>query len=129
VALLGCGRLPPSVGQAVYERWMAALRGACGEIGAAFRVIHYKQPFRTLDSSPLVQACRGELSRYGLDAGLHSLSSTNEANVFSRFGIECAAIGPGQGVGNSHAPNERVRIGQLHDATRFYKGVIERICL
>jgi succinyl-diaminopimelate desuccinylase len=129
VTLLGCGRMPPSVDQAADERWMAALRAACEDIGAAFRITEHKQPFQTRATSPLVEACQSELRHSGLNSACHSLSSTNEANVFSRFGIECVAVGPGKSVGNSHAPNEHVKIEQLHQAVRFYKGVIERICL
>ena len=129
VVMLGCGRLPPSVPEGEYEKWMASLRDACGEVGARFRVSEHKGPFRTSENSPLVESCRAELESMGLDSRCQSLSATNEANVFSRFGIPSVAIGPGQSVGNSHAPNEHVRIEQLRDAVRFYKGVIERMCL
>ena len=136
VKLSGCCRLPPSVSNEVYEKWMEGLREACDQVGAVFRVTDYKQPFRTPSDHPLVQICleeRAKLqSKSATDASqmaLQAQSVANEANVFSRFGIPCVVVGPGQGVGNSHAPNEHVRIEQLHDATRFYRGVLERVCL
>lgn len=125
----GCCRLPPTVSNEVYEKWMELLRSACLDVGAVFRVTEYKQPFRTDASSSFVEVCRGELEKLGLPATCRTQSVANEANVFSRFGIPCVVIGPGRGVGNSHAPNEHVRIDQLHQAIQFYRGVIERVSL
>lgn len=129
VKMHGCCRLPPSVTHEVYERWMAALREACGVVGASFRVTDYKQPFKSSTSSELVRACQEELRRLGLPSECTTHAATNEANVFSRFGIECLVIGPGRGVGNSHSPDEHIKIEQLHQGVRFYESVIERLCI
>jgi acetylornithine deacetylase/succinyl-diaminopimelate desuccinylase-like protein len=129
VKFKGCCRLPPSVSNEVYEKWMESLRVACSNAGGVFRITEYKQPFRTELNSPLVEVCRGVLEDLGLPAACEAQSVANEANVFSRFGIPCVVVGPGRGVGNSHAPNEHVRIEQLHQAVRFYRGVIERVSL
>jgi len=129
VKFKGCCRLPPSVSNEIYERWMETLRKACSDVGGVFRITEYKQPFRTDMSLPLVQVCQRELEALGLSGVCGTQSVANEANVFSRFGIPCVVVGPGQGVGNSHAPNEHVRIEQLHQAVRFYRGVLERVSL
>ncbi len=129
VKFSGCCRLPPTVSNEVYESWMELLRAACEEVGALFRITEYKQPFRTEATSPLVEVVLSELDKLGLPATCGAQSVANEANVFSRFGIPCVVIGPGQGVGNSHAPNEHVRIDQLHQAIQFYRGVLERVSL
>ena len=129
VKFSGCCRLPPSVSNEVYERWMETLRHACSQVGGVFRITEYKQPFRTDMSSPLVQVCLDILKAEGLSGECGTQSVANEANVFSRFGIPCVVVGPGRGVGNSHAPNEHVRIEQLHQAVRFYRGVVERVSL
>ena len=129
VKFSGCCRLPPTVSNDVYEKWMEVLRLACDEVGAVFRVTEYKQPFRTDSNSPFVEVCLEELGKLGLPDACEAQSVANEANVFSRFGIPCVVFGPGRGVGNSHAPNEHVRIDQLHAATRFYRGVLERVSL
>jgi succinyl-diaminopimelate desuccinylase len=129
VKFSGCCRLPPSVSNEVYERWMETLRHACAEVGGVFRITEYKQPFRTIENSPLVEVCQAVLKDLGLPPECGAQSVANEANVFSRFGIPCVVIGPGRGVGNSHAPNEHVRIDQLHQAVRFYRGVLERVSL
>lgn len=129
VKFKGCCRLPPSVSNETYEKWMETLRLACAEAGGVFRITEYKQPFRTDPSSPLVEVCQRVLRDIGLPADYGAQSVANEANVFSRFGIPCVVVGPGRGVGNSHAPNEHVRIDQLHQAVRFYRGVIERVSL
>lgn len=125
----GCCRLPPTVTNEVYEDWMSLLREACEEVGAVLRIADYKQPFRTTADTPLIAVCQEELKALGKSPHRGTLPLTNEANVFSRFGISCLVIGPGKGVGNSHAPNERVRIEELHEAVRFYTGVLKKVCL
>lgn len=129
VKLSGCCRLPPSVTDDVYNDWMAILRRACEDVGAVFRVTDYKQPFRTKQDESLIKICQDELAKLGRPTRCAAQSVATEANVFHRFGITSVVIGPGQGVGNSHAPNERVKIDELHEAVRFYKGVLERVCL
>ena len=129
VKFSGCCRMPPTVTHEVYEEWMTTLRRACESVGAVFRVTDYKQPFRTAAEDDLLKICQEELARQGLPAMPEAQSVTNEANVFHRFGISCVVIGPGRGVGNSHAPNESIKISQLNEATRFYRSVLERVCL
>ena len=129
VKLSGCVRLPPTVSQADYEKWMFSLRQACSDEGAVFRIGDYKQPFRTDAKSSLVEVCSSALKGLGVDAPLAAQAVANEANVFAKFGIDCAVWGPGQGVGNSHTPNECVRIAELDRAMEFYRHVIERMCL
>ncbi len=129
VRISGCCRVPPTVETETYENWMGLLRGACETVGAIFRITDYKQPYRASESSNFIQICQAQLEKQGASSQRHALSASNEANVFNRFGIECVVIGPGQGVGNSHSPNEHVKISDLQSAIDFYKGVIERICL
>lgn len=126
VKFSGCVRLPPTVSNEVYEKWMEIIRVACAQVGGVFRITEYKQPFRTLAGSPLVEICQRQLASQGLPSECGAQSVANEANVFSRFGIPCVVVGPGRGVGNSHAPNEHVRIEQLHQAVQFYRGVLAR---
>jgi acetylornithine deacetylase/succinyl-diaminopimelate desuccinylase-like protein len=129
IKMVGCCRLPPSVTDDVYHGWMESLRHSCSQLGATFRIADYKQPFRTSLSSDFVKHCQAELKNLGLQSSVATQSSTNEANVFSRFGLECLVFGAGRGVGNSHAPNEFVKISDLEAATKFYRGVLERVCL
>jgi succinyl-diaminopimelate desuccinylase len=129
VKILGCVRLPPTVSQADYEGWMQMLREACAAEGAVFRIGDYKPPFRTAESSAIIENCRRILSEMQIDATLSTQAVANEANVFAKFGIDCAVWGPGQGVGNSHTPNEYVRIQELDRATGFYRLVIKQMCL
>jgi acetylornithine deacetylase/succinyl-diaminopimelate desuccinylase-like protein len=129
VKISGCVRLTPSVTHEVYVEWMEILRKACEAVGAVFRVTDYKQPFKTSLEEPLLKICQGELQKMGLPTHCGAQSVANEANVFSRFGIASVVIGPGRGVGNSHAPNEHVKIEDLDKAAQFYKAVLERVCL
>lgn len=129
VKISGCVRLPPTVSQSDYEGWMLILREACRAEDAVFRIGDYKQPFRSKTNSVLVETCRSILKEMGIDAALGAQAVSNEANVFAKFGLDCAVWGPGQGVGNSHTPNEYVRIPELDRATDFYRRVIEQMCI
>ena len=125
----GCCRIPPSVNQQIYEGWMDKLRTACAATGSVFRVTEYKQPFRSSLETPFAKACQAQLSELNLPTECGTQSVTNEANVFSRLGIECLVIGPGLGVGNSHSPEEHVKLSQLEAATEFYVGIMRRVGL
>ncbi|MEN0060176.1 MAG: M20/M25/M40 family metallo-hydrolase [Bdellovibrio sp.] len=129
VQISGTCRIPPVITHDIYESWMDQLRQVCEENGASFRVNDYKKPFRTELNSMLVKGCLDELRAMGLDTQPLSLSSTNEASIFSRVGIECVCFGPGKREGNIHTPQEHVALQDLHNATAFYKRIIERFCI
>lgn len=129
VKLSGCVRLPPTVSQSDYETWMQLLRDACSSEGAVFRIGDYKAPFRVSGDSEFVRTCETVLTEMGINAPRATQAVANEANVFAKFGLDCLVWGPGQGVGNSHTPNECVKISDLTLATDFYRRVIERMCL
>ena len=129
VKFTGCCRLTPAVTQEIYEGWMGTLRRACEEVGAIFRITDYKPPFRTPSNSTLVAACQSQLRDMARPDECMAQAVTNEAHVFSRLGIECVVLGPGRGVGNSHTPDEHVKIQDLQDATQMYRGILQRVCL
>lgn len=129
VQLFGTCRILPSVDQEVYEGWMKTLGDVCAENHVHFKVTDYKKPFRTDEDSMLVRGCLQELSDMGLSDQVITQSSTNEASIFSRIGIECVCFGAGKREGNMHTPHENVAIEDLHKATEFYKRIIERFCL
>jgi succinyl-diaminopimelate desuccinylase len=129
VRMTGCCRLPPSVTDAVYEGWMAKLEGAVEAVGATFRVTDYRKGFTTDAQSEFVQTAQEILAKMDLPSGVHKITGATEASVLSRLGIECLVWGPGQGIGNSHAPNENIKLSDLKTATEFYKRLIERFCL
>lgn len=129
ILMTGCCRLPPSVTDAVYEGWMSRLQAAVESVGATFRVTDYRKGFSVPTESEFVKTTRKILSEMGLDAGLHKTTAATEASVLNRLGIECLVWGPGQSVGNSHAPNESIKISDLRAATDFYTRLIERFCL
>lgn len=129
VRITGSVRLPPSVTDRIYEGWMKNLEGAVQAAGATFRVKDYRKGFATSPESDFVLQSQAILKEMGLGAAPRKMSVATEASVFSRLGIECLVWGPGQSVGNSHAPNESIKIGDLRLATEFYKRVLERFCL
>ncbi len=129
VSVIGSCRLPPSVTDAAFEGWMKKLGEAMQTVGATFRVKDYRKGFRTPLDSGFVRESQGILSEMGLDSALSKITVATEASVFGRLGIECLVWGPGQSVGNSHAPNESVNISDLRKAIEFYKFSMERFCL
>jgi len=129
VRLLGSCRLPPSITPALYDQWLQKLERAVREVGATFRVRDYRTGFRTEESGEFVQGTQELLKEMGLPATTAKMTMATEANVFQRLGMECLVWGPGQSVGNSHAPNERIKISDLAKATDFYRRFMERFCL
>ena len=108
---------------------MRQLAEAVQREGATFRVKDYKRGFMAKEETEFVSAVRAVAQALGLAPDLHKLAQTTEANVFSRLGAECLVWGPGQSVGNSHAPNECVSISDLRRAAEFYGRLVERFCL
>lgn len=129
IILSGSCRLPPSVTDAIYEGWMRNLNMAVQEVGATFRVKDYKRGFAASPETDFVKGAQSVLEQMGLNSKLQKLAQTTEANVFHRMGAECLVWGPGQSVGNSHAPNESIRIADLRQAAEFYSRLLERFCL
>ncbi len=129
VRMMGSCRLPPSVSDVTYQRWMENLKMACEKVGASFRVCDYKKGFFTASDAELVKLGQKTLKTMGESSELLKTPLSTEASVFSRMGIECLVFGPGQGAGNSHAPNEKVKISDLEKATEFYKEMIKEVCL
>ena len=129
VRITGSCRLPPSVTDAVYEGWMQKLEASVQSVGATFRVKDYRKGFTTNPLSQFVVQSQALLAEMGLSADLHKITMATEASVFSRLGVECLVWGPGLSVGNSHAPNESIRMSELKQASAFYTRAIERFCL
>ena len=129
VDIFGNCRMNPDVDQTRYEKWMIELGKACASVGAEFRVTDYKKPFLTSLESDFAKGCLQELRALSPKAELVTQSSTNEASLFSRLGIECLGFGPGEREGNIHTPNENVSLEDLSHAIEFYKRALRRFCL
>ncbi len=129
VVLTGSCRIPAVVPDQMYEGWIRRLHDECETVGATFSVVDYKSAFRTAPEAASVRAAQKVAGQLGLATETTTVSASTEANVFSRFGAECLVLGPGQGVGNSHAPNENIKIEELQLAVTFYRQLIEELCL
>lgn len=125
IRLTGSCHLPPVVTDGMYLEWMDELKAGCNACGAIFALKDYKPAFSAPNPTPFYTTCESVLNDLGLKSEKAAAVCT-EASVFSRMGIECLVFGPGQSVGNSHAPNESIRIEELHIATEFYTRVLER---
>lgn len=129
VFISGTCRIPPVVSNEIYDQWMALLKKKSESVGADFRVTDYKRPYRTDEKSIFVKGCLEELKEMGLSTKVSTQSSTNEASIWSRIGIECISFGPGAREGNIHTPREHVALDDLKKSVEFYRRVIERFCL
>lgn len=129
VALTGSCRLPPTVTDQAYEQWMRILQRACLDSGATFRVRDYRKGFETGDRGDLAQVAEKTLSALGLSPAPTTYAGATEASVFSRWGTQCLVWGAGQSVGNSHAPNESIKMSDLDTAVEFYRRFLEGFCL
>lgn len=129
IYLGGSCRVPPIVSQDQYESWMKNIGDLCNKIGAEFKVLDYKRPYRTPENSILVRGCLAELKKLNPNAQCMSQPNTNEASLFSRTQIECVAFGAGLRQGNIHTPNENVKIQDLELSIEFYKKCLERFCI
>lgn len=129
VFISGTCRIPPVVSHEIYDGWMAFLKDKADLVGANFIVKDYKRPYRTDEKSSFVKGCLEELKEMGLSTNITTQSSTNEASIWSRVGIECISFGPGTREGNIHTPKEHVALEDLKKSVEFYRRVIERFCL
>lgn len=129
VIISGCCRVPPIVVEPIYSSWLKTVGAICNDLGAEFNIKEFRKPFMLSSKSEFLKSAFEVMITSGYSSGLLKSSVCTEANIFSRFGIECLVVGPGKGIGNSFAPNEKVSITELHQATEFYKTMIERTCL
>jgi succinyl-diaminopimelate desuccinylase len=121
--------MTPMITTGIYESWMRRLEAVCRAMGSTLRILDYKKPYQVEAQSPLLKIAREEMRGMGRTDVLATQSSTNEASLFSRVGIECISFGPGRREGNIHTPQEHVLIEDLKTAIEFYKRMLGRICL
>jgi acetylornithine deacetylase/succinyl-diaminopimelate desuccinylase-like protein len=127
VQLSGICHLPSTVTDQDYRKWIEFLRTECERVGADFAVREYKPAFHFKPESSLSQLGSDVSGRLGMSRELVQIPTCTEANVFSRFGVDCLVIGPGMGVGNSRAPNEKIKMSDLHRATEFYRMMLKEL--
>lgn len=129
IILSGCCRLPPNVTTEVYREWMSQLEACCKKNEAELKILDYKKPYQSDQSSEFFKICKDTLSEMSLASEPSTLPATNEASLLSRVGINCISFGPGKRDGNIHTPTEHVLLEDLNKSIQFYTKVIERYCL
>lgn len=129
VIISGSCRVPPAVKEPIYSAWIKKVGSICETLGAEFNIKEYRKPFMLSSKSDFLKKAYELMLTSGFSTSLIKSSVCTEANIFSRFGIESLVLGPGKGIGNSYAPNEKVSIKELHQATEFYKKMIESNCV
>ncbi len=128
VQISGSCRIPPSVDDSIYREWMNDVDQVCKSIGGTFLVRDYRRGFDSTQSEFVDQVCQINKS-IGLMDDVIAIPTTTEASVFSKLGISCVAYGAGRGIGNSHEPNEMVKLSELQKSIEFYKTCIKRFSL
>lgn len=129
VDIEGIVGITPKISNETYEAWIKEFGELCQQVGADFRVNDYKRPYRTDAKSNLVRSSQDILTKMGRSSEVGTHSSTNEASLFSRVGIECISFGPGAREGNIHTPEEHVKLEDLKAAVEFYRQLMERFCV
>jgi acetylornithine deacetylase/succinyl-diaminopimelate desuccinylase-like protein len=129
ILIQGVCRIPPMITPEIYEAWFEDLKIIGEQNGVTFKVTDSKRPFRTHRESDLIQTSLKILKDLNMNVQCGSQSSTNEASVLSRWGVESVSFGPGKREGNIHTPQEHVEINQLEKSVEFYRHCIERFCL
>lgn len=128
IRLTGSCRLPPGVIDKDYAAWVEEMRQICNRVGARFSLADYKGAFVQKNDSQMVRQCTSIIERAGASPAHLQFSTSTEANVFHRFGIECILFGPGVSTGNVHGPNEQVHIADLERAINLYEKLIVELC-
>ena len=126
--LMGCVNWPSAVEEETYRLWMEKLEGQCNNVGASFQVRDFKKPFLTSPESEFAKTTLEIIRSEQSAAQLSTQPVTNEANVFSKFGIETLAFGPGHRDENAHTPEESMDIDDLHLAIKIYEKIIDKLC-
>jgi len=129
IQILATCRIPPSIQSETLENWLDTIKSSCHAVQCQFQINDYKKPFRVPDNSILLKSCIDEARSIGLESEIITLSSTNEASLFSRLGVECVCFGPGERGDNLHTAKESVKISQLNQAIEFYARLMKRLCL
>ena len=78
---------------------------------------------------PLSRVCEEAMNEVELKPEFSKLSTSTEAAVYSSSGYDSLVFGPGDSAGNSHGPNESVKVEDLEKAVDFYERVIAKVCL
>ncbi len=129
ITFSGCCRILPIVDEAQIESWMQALKESCHSVGANFKITNNKKPFHSHEKTAFARVCQEVIANLHSQSDFKKTTTCTEANVLSHFGVECLVWGPGQGVANTHQPNENIKISDLDKAVRFYSDVIEKFCI
>jgi acetylornithine deacetylase/succinyl-diaminopimelate desuccinylase-like protein len=127
--LSGAVRWTSQVPEAVYTQWMGFIAQTCKDVGAVFRILDVKKPFSTDPTSAFAKDCVHTIRDLGVSSDMRTQPVTNEANVLSRFGLDCIVFGPGHRQNNTHTPEEHVLLQDLKTAEDFYLRMIEKVCL
>ena len=122
-------RFPPSISDGQFSAWMDEWALICERNESQMRVIDYKKPFSLNCEHEWVKSLQKIAAQVGLDQTLGTIETATEASVFQRLGVDCVVFGPGQGIGNSCAPDERVHLDELERAKNFYQALFEQVCL
>ncbi len=127
VLIKGCVRIPPRVDESNYLSWMGELKDTCASVDSNFTIVDYKPPYdsSSKEKTGVFELCVKAAQRVDLKSDFHTQSTTCEANVFSRVGVDCVVFGPGSLEISGHTPQEHVEIAHLEKAIEFYSEVLK----
>jgi len=112
-----------------FKERIAAVARNFRAVSIECRRVFATQRFFTDPSSTFMSTLKADMTRTGLPSEHHVGNFVSEAAHFAEKGYEAIAFGAGEGPEHVNCPNEKVRIGDLHSAVRFYSRAIEAFCL
>jgi acetylornithine deacetylase/succinyl-diaminopimelate desuccinylase-like protein len=96
--------------------------------GAAVEEIRSNPPLNMPPDSEIVRRVGDAQGACGLARAFVVKSGNTEGAIFHDMGAQAVITGPGQAVGNIHAPNEHNEVSQLKKAVEFYAAFLRPFC-
>ncbi len=80
-------------------------------------------------TDPLVSVLKKVLKLNKLPVILSAKPACTEAGLYAEWGVSTVVVGPGEAIGNIHAPNESLELDQLEKAVTLYQSIIKSLCI
>jgi succinyl-diaminopimelate desuccinylase len=122
-------RFPPLVREEQIQGWLEKIQKGTTLVGGQCRVSDYKRPYRTDLNSHFVNVCKEALLSIDMADTIITLPSCTEMSILERKGVVCLGFGAGLRTDHASFSNQYVQLDELEKSIRFYRTIIERICL
>lgn len=112
-----------------FQKYLLEELRACPGIRLKMWLERDNPPLDQLLSDPLPRLAKKWLQQNHLPQKLTVKPACTEGGFYNVWGVPAVIFGPGESARNIHAPNECVSVRQIEKAARFYKSVIQEVCV